>query len=207
MSPFPASLPSSYSGSPGGPTGMGLPSHASRPPADFTQAAAAAAVAAAAATATATATATVAALQEKQSQELSQYGAVRARPRQSWGAGGRPHPTMTPTSLPTADGCRAALRQPIPAPCRSPRPRWHESGWHGRCHGSFWHLPREHEPRAGAQHWSPLQRAADAPACLPWPRSEPAATPAGPQAGVLQRGEGLHWQGRGGLGPSPCCWR
>lgn len=34
-------------------------------------------MAAAAATATATATATVAALQEKQSQELSQYGAVR----------------------------------------------------------------------------------------------------------------------------------
>uniref|UniRef100_A0A8D0FD59 Zinc finger MIZ-type containing 2 n=1 Tax=Strix occidentalis caurina TaxID=311401 RepID=A0A8D0FD59_STROC len=68
----------SYAGSPGGPGGMGLPSHASRPPADFTQAAAAAAVAAAAATATATATATVAALQEKQSQELSQYGAMGA---------------------------------------------------------------------------------------------------------------------------------
>ncbi|XP_061296904.1 zinc finger MIZ domain-containing protein 2 isoform X4 [Pezoporus occidentalis] len=67
-----------YAGSPGGPGGMGLPSHASRPPADFTQAAAAAAVAAAAATATATATATVAALQEKQSQELSQYGAMGA---------------------------------------------------------------------------------------------------------------------------------
>uniref|UniRef100_A0A8C8ATS6 Zinc finger MIZ-type containing 2 n=1 Tax=Otus sunia TaxID=257818 RepID=A0A8C8ATS6_9STRI len=73
-----ASLSSSYAGSPGGPGGMGLPSHASRPPADFTQAAAAAAVAAAAATATATATATVAALQEKQSQELSQYGAMGA---------------------------------------------------------------------------------------------------------------------------------
>ncbi|KAM6036168.1 LOW QUALITY PROTEIN: zinc finger MIZ domain-containing protein 2 [Theristicus caerulescens] len=68
----------SYAGSPGGPGGMGLPSHAGRPPADFTQAAAAAAVAAAAATATATATATVAALQEKQSQELSQYGAMGA---------------------------------------------------------------------------------------------------------------------------------
>ncbi|XP_065553258.1 zinc finger MIZ domain-containing protein 2 isoform X4 [Lathamus discolor] len=67
-----------YAGSPGGPGGMGLPSHASRPPTDFTQAAAAAAVAAAAATATATATATVAALQEKQSQELSQYGAMGA---------------------------------------------------------------------------------------------------------------------------------
>ncbi|XP_054080812.1 zinc finger MIZ domain-containing protein 2 isoform X2 [Rissa tridactyla] len=64
----------SFTGSPGGPSGMGLPSHAGRPPTDFTQAAAAAAVAAAAATATATATATVAALQEKQSQELSQYG-------------------------------------------------------------------------------------------------------------------------------------
>ncbi|KAL4696314.1 hypothetical protein H8958_005267, partial [Nasalis larvatus] len=60
----------------GGPGGLGLPSHAARPSTDFTQAAAAAAVAAAAATATATATATVAALQEKQSQELSQYGAV-----------------------------------------------------------------------------------------------------------------------------------
>ncbi|XP_032059989.1 zinc finger MIZ domain-containing protein 2 isoform X1 [Aythya fuligula] len=68
----------SYAGSPSGPGGMGLPSHAGRPPADFTQAAAAAAVAAAAATATATATATVAALQEKQSQELSQYGAMGA---------------------------------------------------------------------------------------------------------------------------------
>jgi hypothetical protein len=64
----------------GGPGGLGLPSHAARPSADFTQAAAAAAMAAAAATATATATATVAALQEKQSQELSQYGAVRPSP-------------------------------------------------------------------------------------------------------------------------------
>lgn len=61
----------------GGPGGLGLPTHAARPSTDFTQAAAAAAMAAAAATATATATATVAALQEKQSQELSQYGAVR----------------------------------------------------------------------------------------------------------------------------------
>ncbi|XP_058930593.1 zinc finger MIZ domain-containing protein 2 isoform X1 [Kogia breviceps] len=68
-----------YAGGPGGPGGLGLPSHAARPSTDFTQAAAAAAVAAAAATATATATATVAALQEKQSQELSQYGAVRPR--------------------------------------------------------------------------------------------------------------------------------
>ncbi|XP_039212566.1 zinc finger MIZ domain-containing protein 2 isoform X1 [Crotalus tigris] len=66
----------SYAGSPNGPGGMGIPSHTARAPADFTQAAAAAAVAAAAATATATATATVAALQEKQSQELSQYGAM-----------------------------------------------------------------------------------------------------------------------------------
>ncbi|XP_036292165.1 zinc finger MIZ domain-containing protein 2 isoform X4 [Pipistrellus kuhlii] len=62
----------------GGPGGLGLPSHATRPSTDFTQAAAAAAMAAAAATATATATATVAALQEKQSQELSQYGAMGA---------------------------------------------------------------------------------------------------------------------------------
>ncbi|XP_062034146.1 zinc finger MIZ domain-containing protein 2 [Lepus europaeus] len=60
----------------GGAGGLGLPSHTARPSADFTQAAAAAAVAAA--TATATATATVAALQEKQSQELSQYGAIGA---------------------------------------------------------------------------------------------------------------------------------
>ncbi|XP_029339693.1 zinc finger MIZ domain-containing protein 2 isoform X3 [Mus caroli] len=60
----------------GGPAGLGLPTHAARPSTDFTQAAAAAAMAAAAATATATATATVAALQEKQSQELSQYGAM-----------------------------------------------------------------------------------------------------------------------------------
>lgn len=83
---------------------MGLPSHASRPPADFTQAAAAAAVAAAAATATATATATVAALQEKQSQELSQYGAVRARPRHSRGAGGHPYPAVTPPLSPPQMG-------------------------------------------------------------------------------------------------------
>ena len=96
--PFPASLSSSYAGSPGGPGGMGLPSHASRPPTDFTQAAAAAAVAAAAATATATATATVAALQEKQSQELSQYGTVRAQPWQSQGAGSCPCCAMTPLS-------------------------------------------------------------------------------------------------------------
>nr|XP_037844175.1 zinc finger MIZ domain-containing protein 2 isoform X4 [Chlorocebus sabaeus] len=47
----------------GGPGGLGLPSHAARPSTDFTQAAAAAAVAA---------------LQEKQSQELSQYGAMGA---------------------------------------------------------------------------------------------------------------------------------
>ncbi|XP_027560053.1 zinc finger MIZ domain-containing protein 2 isoform X4 [Neopelma chrysocephalum] len=66
----------SYTSGPSGPGGIGLPSHAGRAPADFTQAAAAAAVAAAAATATATATATVAALQEKQSQELSQYSTM-----------------------------------------------------------------------------------------------------------------------------------
>lgn len=68
--------PSFTTGYAGGPGGLGLPSHATRPSTDFTQAAAAAAMAAAAATATATATATVAALQEKQSQELSQYGAM-----------------------------------------------------------------------------------------------------------------------------------
>ncbi|XP_064494267.1 zinc finger MIZ domain-containing protein 2 isoform X2 [Pseudopipra pipra] len=66
----------SYTSGPSGPGGIGLSSHAGRAPADFTQAAAAAAVAAAAATATATATATVAALQEKQSQELSQYSTM-----------------------------------------------------------------------------------------------------------------------------------
>ncbi|XP_051896890.1 zinc finger MIZ domain-containing protein 1-like isoform X6 [Pristis pectinata] len=70
----------SYPGGPNGSGGMGIPSH-SRPPTHFTQpaaAAAAAAVAAAAATATATATATVAALQEKQNQEMSQYGPISA---------------------------------------------------------------------------------------------------------------------------------
>ncbi|XP_072342147.1 LOW QUALITY PROTEIN: zinc finger MIZ domain-containing protein 1-like [Scyliorhinus torazame] len=68
----------SYPGGPNGTGGIGIPSH-SRPPTHFTQpaaAAAAAAVAAAAATATATATATVAALQEKQNQEMSQYGPI-----------------------------------------------------------------------------------------------------------------------------------
>ncbi|KAG2469416.1 KCC2B kinase, partial [Polypterus senegalus] len=64
----------SYPGAPTGPASMGMQPHGVRPPTDFTQAATAAAVAAAAATATATATATVAALQEKQNQELSQYG-------------------------------------------------------------------------------------------------------------------------------------
>ncbi|XP_075414225.1 zinc finger MIZ domain-containing protein 2 isoform X1 [Tenrec ecaudatus] len=72
------SFTTGYAGGPSGPGGLGLPSHATRPSTDFTQAAAAAAVAAAAATATATATATVAALQEKQTQELSQYGAMGA---------------------------------------------------------------------------------------------------------------------------------
>lgn len=86
-SPSPPPVLRSYAGSPGA---MGLPAHAARPPpaADFTQAAAAAAVAAAAATATATATATVAALQEKQSQELSQYGAVRTAAGGGWRCGG-----------------------------------------------------------------------------------------------------------------------
>ncbi|XP_029460080.1 zinc finger MIZ domain-containing protein 2 isoform X2 [Rhinatrema bivittatum] len=79
----------SYAGSPNGPGGMAIPSHAGRPPSDFTQAAAAAAVAAAAATATATATATVAALQEKQSQDLSQYGTMGTR--QSFNSQFMPH--------------------------------------------------------------------------------------------------------------------
>uniref|UniRef100_A0A8C6VK17 Zinc finger MIZ-type containing 2 n=1 Tax=Naja naja TaxID=35670 RepID=A0A8C6VK17_NAJNA len=101
----------SYAGSPNGPGGMGIPSHTGRPPADFTQAAAAAAVAAAAATATATATATVAALQEKQSQELSQYGAMGAT--QPFNNQFLPHsgprgptvpPGMNPASMLSASG-------------------------------------------------------------------------------------------------------
>ncbi|XP_076974462.1 zinc finger MIZ domain-containing protein 2 isoform X2 [Tamandua tetradactyla] len=101
------SFTTGYAGGPSGPGGLGLPSHASRPSTDFTQAAAAAAVAAAAATATATATATVAALQEKQSQELSQYGAMGAG--QSFNSqflqhGGPRGPTL-PTGLnPTSMG-------------------------------------------------------------------------------------------------------
>ncbi|XP_075862378.1 zinc finger MIZ domain-containing protein 2 isoform X3 [Microcebus murinus] len=91
----------------GGPGGLGLPSHATRPSTDFTQAAAAAAVAAAAATATATATATVAALQEKQSQELSQYGAMGAG--QSFNSqflqhGGPRGPSVPPGINPTGMG-------------------------------------------------------------------------------------------------------
>uniref|UniRef100_A0A8C9AD33 Zinc finger MIZ-type containing 2 n=1 Tax=Prolemur simus TaxID=1328070 RepID=A0A8C9AD33_PROSS len=91
----------------GGPGGLGLPSHATRPSTDFTQAAAAAAVAAAAATATATATATVAALQEKQSQELSQYGAMGAG--QSFNSqflqhGGPRGPSVAPGINPTGLG-------------------------------------------------------------------------------------------------------
>uniref|UniRef100_A0A2D4N3N7 SP-RING-type domain-containing protein n=2 Tax=Micrurus spixii TaxID=129469 RepID=A0A2D4N3N7_9SAUR len=99
----------SYAGSPNGPGAMGIPSHTGRPPADFTQAAAAAAVAAAAATATATAT--VAALQEKQSQELSQYGAMGAA--QPFNNQFLPHsgprgptvpPGMNPASMLSASG-------------------------------------------------------------------------------------------------------
>ncbi|ELR59170.1 Zinc finger MIZ domain-containing protein 2, partial [Bos mutus] len=58
-----------YAGGPGGPGGLGLPSHATRPSTDFTQAAA---------RPPPRPTAPVAALQEKQSQELSQYGAMGA---------------------------------------------------------------------------------------------------------------------------------
>ncbi|XP_048642508.1 zinc finger MIZ domain-containing protein 2 isoform X5 [Marmota marmota marmota] len=91
----------------GGPGGLGLPSHAARPSADFTQAAAAAAVAAAAATATATATATVAALQEKQSQELSQYGAMgtgQSFNNQFLQHGGPRGPSVPPGMNPTGMG-------------------------------------------------------------------------------------------------------
>ncbi|XP_062942400.1 zinc finger MIZ domain-containing protein 2 isoform X3 [Cynocephalus volans] len=98
--------PSFTTGYAGGPGSLGLPSHTARPSTDFTQAAAAAAVAAAAATATATATATVAALQEKQSQELSQYGAMGAGQSfnsqflQHGGPRGPSIPTgMNPTSM------------------------------------------------------------------------------------------------------------
>ncbi|XP_020019568.1 zinc finger MIZ domain-containing protein 2 isoform X4 [Castor canadensis] len=99
--------PSFTTGYAGGPGGLGLPSHAARPSADFTQAAAAAAMAAAAATATATATATVAALQEKQSQELSQYGAMGTG--QSFNSqflqhGGPRGPTVPPGMNPTGMG-------------------------------------------------------------------------------------------------------
>uniref|UniRef100_A0A667GB67 Zinc finger MIZ-type containing 2 n=1 Tax=Lynx canadensis TaxID=61383 RepID=A0A667GB67_LYNCA len=94
-----------YAGGPGGPGGLGLPSHATRPSTDFTQAAAAAAVAAAAATATATATATVAALQEKQSQELSQYGAVRPSFNSQFLQHGGPRGPSVPGSMnPTSVG-------------------------------------------------------------------------------------------------------
>ncbi|XP_021230401.1 zinc finger MIZ domain-containing protein 2 [Numida meleagris] len=99
----------SYAGSPGA---MGLPAHAARPPpaTDFTQAAAAAAVAAAAATATATATATVAALQEKQSQELSQYGAMGAG--QPFGSQFLPHTAPRgPTGL--SPGGMAGVMAPL----------------------------------------------------------------------------------------------
>ncbi|XP_042558324.1 zinc finger MIZ domain-containing protein 2 isoform X2 [Dipodomys spectabilis] len=99
--------PSFTTGYAGGPGGLGLPSHAARPSADFTQAAAAAAMAAAAATATATATATVAALQEKQSQELSQYGAMgtgQTFNSQFLQHGGPRGPSVPPGMNPTAMG-------------------------------------------------------------------------------------------------------
>ncbi|NWW44094.1 ZMIZ2 protein, partial [Pedionomus torquatus] len=117
----------SYAGSPGGPGGMGLPSHASRPPADFTQAAAAAAVAAAAATATATATATVAALQEKQSQELSQFGVMGAG--QPFGSQFLPHAGprgpagMSPAGMAgvmASSGVSPISMSPVRAPPASP---------------------------------------------------------------------------------------
>ncbi|XP_069733669.1 zinc finger MIZ domain-containing protein 2 isoform X2 [Phaenicophaeus curvirostris] len=112
-----------------GPMGLPPPPHAARAPTDFTQAAAAAAVAAAAATATATATATVAALQEKQSQELSQYGALgpgqpfssqflppaapssppRAPNSLYGGQRGPPHPYAPPTPQPPRQGLKRPL--------------------------------------------------------------------------------------------------
>ncbi|XP_057244061.1 zinc finger MIZ domain-containing protein 2 isoform X3 [Malurus melanocephalus] len=117
----------SYNGGPSGPAGMGLPSHASRATADFTQAAAAAAVAAAAATATATATATVAALQEKQSQELSQYGTMGTG--QSFGSQFLPHAgPRGPTSMSPAgmagvvapSGVSPVSMSPVRAPGSGP---------------------------------------------------------------------------------------
>ncbi|XP_018410213.1 PREDICTED: zinc finger MIZ domain-containing protein 2 isoform X1 [Nanorana parkeri] len=82
-----SAYPNSYPGGPTSAGGLGMPQHTGRGPTDFTQAAAAAAVAAA--TATATATATVAALQEKQSQELNQYGGVG--PSHNFGGQFMPH--------------------------------------------------------------------------------------------------------------------
>ncbi|EPY75172.1 hypothetical protein CB1_001774001 [Camelus ferus] len=65
-----------YAGGPaGGPAGLGLPSHVTRPSTNFTQAA----VVAAQAAATAKVTATVVTLQERQSQELSQYRGIGAK--------------------------------------------------------------------------------------------------------------------------------
>uniref|UniRef100_A0A7M4F8I8 Zinc finger MIZ-type containing 2 n=1 Tax=Crocodylus porosus TaxID=8502 RepID=A0A7M4F8I8_CROPO len=116
------SFAASYAGSPNGPGGLALPSHAARPPTDFTQAAAAAAVAAAAATATATATATVAALQEKQSQELSQYGAMGAG--QTFGGQFVPHSVPRgPAALGTVmgpSGMAPMTLNPARAPGLSP---------------------------------------------------------------------------------------
>ncbi|XP_012502372.1 PREDICTED: zinc finger MIZ domain-containing protein 2 isoform X4 [Propithecus coquereli] len=113
----------------GGPGGLGLASHATRPSTDFTQAAAAAAVAAAAATATATATATVAALQEKQSQELSQYGAVY--PGQQYLQGGQYAPSTAqfapgsgqpPAPSPSYPGHRLPLQQGMGQSLSAPGP-------------------------------------------------------------------------------------
>ncbi|XP_042558325.1 zinc finger MIZ domain-containing protein 2 isoform X3 [Dipodomys spectabilis] len=119
--------PSFTTGYAGGPGGLGLPSHAARPSADFTQAAAAAAMAAAAATATATATATVAALQEKQSQELSQYGAMgtgQTFNSQFLQHGGPRGPSVPPGMNPTAMGGQRLPQHGYPGPPQAqPLPR------------------------------------------------------------------------------------
>lgn len=157
--------------------------------------------AAAAATATATATATVAALQEKQSQELGQYGAVRPGPLAHMGCGARDPAHHTGGGRHRAgvggqylhllgglggsssflDGGWTVVRRPVFAAWSCPwarqscpKRRWGANGSH------------RHEPCTGSGNGTLVRRSAPAPARLPWAPPDPTAVPAGSQEDLLK---------------------
>ncbi|XP_064897243.1 LOW QUALITY PROTEIN: zinc finger MIZ domain-containing protein 2 [Columba livia] len=204
----------SYASSPGGPGGMGLPSHAGRPPADFTQAAAAAAVAAAAATATATATATVAALQEKQSQELSQYGAMGAG--QPFSSQFLPHagprsPAMSPAGMASVmapSGVSPVGMSPVRAPGAGPLyggQRLPQHSYPGPAPSQ--QLPRQGLKRAYSTEGYPaqpyLQGGQYAAAGAQYPLSAPQSSAPSPSypGHRLQQGMGQYLSTSGNTGP------